>query len=140
MQTRNISSRSLPKTLARFAMGILFILGSGMHFMASEAELKIIPEFLPLRREALYITGVFEFLGGLGLFVPNARVRRASAWGLVALLVVIFPANVYQAVKNIQLGGFMNTRLYQWGRLPFQIVFIWWALWCTSEKRHTNEV
>ena len=133
MQTRNISSRSLLKTLARFTMGILFILASSMHFMASEAELKIIPEFLPLRREALYITGVFEFLGGLGLFVPNARVRRASAWGLFALLVVIFPANVYQAVKNIQLGGFMNTRLYQWGRLPFQIVFIWWALWCTSE-------
>ena len=133
MQTRNISSRSLLKTLARFTMGILFILASSMHFMASEAELKIIPEFLPLRREALYITGVFEFLGGLGLFVPNARVRRASAWGLVSLLMLIFPANVYQAVKNIQLGGFMNTRLYQWGRLPFQIVFIWWALWCTSE-------
>ncbi len=134
MQTRNAFSRSLPKTLARFTMGILFILASSMHFMASEAELKIIPEFLPLRREALYITGVFEFLGGLGLFVPNARVRRAFAWGLVTLLVVIFPANVYQAVKNIQLGGFMSTRLYQWGRLPFQGVFIWWALWCTSEK------
>jgi uncharacterized membrane protein len=128
-------SRFLPKTPARFAMGILFILASSLHFTASEAELKIIPKFLPLRREALYITGVFEFLGGLGLFVPNAKIRRASAWGLVALLILIFPANVYQAVKNIQLGGFMNTRLYQWGRLPSQAVFIWWALWCTNEKR-----
>lgn len=134
MQTRKIASRSLLKTLARFTMGVLFILASSMHFTASEAELKIIPEFLPLRHEALYITGIFEFLGGLGLFFPNAKVRRASAWGLVALLMLIFPANVYQAVKNIQLGGFMNTRLYQWGRLPFQVVFIWWALWCTSEK------
>ncbi len=135
MQTRKSSSRSWLKTVARFTMGIVFILASSMHFTASEAELKIIPAFLPLRREALYITGVLEFLGGLGLFVPNAKVRRASAWGLVALLILVFPANVYQAVKNIQLGGFMNTRLYQWGRLPFQAMFIWWALWCTSEKK-----
>ncbi|GAC1398906.1 MAG: hypothetical protein NVS4B12_09440 [Ktedonobacteraceae bacterium] len=129
---RKVSSISLWKTIARLAMGLLFILASTLHFTASEAELKIIPLFLPLRREALYITGVLEFLGGVGLFVPNRKIQRASALGLVALLVTIFPANVYQAVKNIQLGGFMNSPIYLWGRLPFQAVFIGWALWCTS--------
>ncbi len=128
------SSHNVLKTLARLTMGVLFILGASLHFTASEAELKIIPSFLPFRREALYITGIFEFLGGVGLFVPNREVRRASAWGLVALLIAIFPANVYQAVKNIQLGGFMNSQLYLWGRLPFQAVFIAWALWCTHER------
>ena len=132
---RNISSRSLWKTIARLAMGIVFILASSLHFTASEAELKIIPAFLPLRREALYITGVLEFLGGVGLFVPNRKVQRASAWGLVGLLVAIFPANVYQAVENIKLGGFMNSSIYLWGRLPFQAVFIAWALWCTSGEQ-----
>ncbi len=135
MQATNLSSRNMWKTIARITMGIVFMLAASLHFTASEVELKLIPTFLPLRHEALYITGVFEFLGGLGLFVPNEKVRRASAWGLVALLIVIFPANVYQAVKNIQLGGFMNSRIYQWGRLPFQAVFIWWALWCTSKEK-----
>ena len=135
---RNVSSLRLWKTIARFAMGILFILASTLHFTASEAELKIIPAFLPMRREALYVTGVLEFLGGVGLFVPNRKVQRASSWGLVALLVAIFPANVYQAVAGIKLGGFMNSPLYLWGRLPFQIVFIGWALWCTSGERETQ--
>ncbi len=135
---RNLSSMSLWKTIARLAMGIVFILASSLHFTASEAELKIIPAFLPLRREALYITGVLEFLGGVGLFVPNRKIQRASAWGLVALLVAIFPANVYQSVANIRLGGFMNSPLYLWGRLPFQAVFIAWALWSTSGERGTK--
>lgn len=69
----NLSSLRLWKTIARFAMGILFVLASTMHFTASEAELKIIPPFLPLRREALYITGVLEFLGGVGLLDPTAK-------------------------------------------------------------------
>ena len=135
---RNLSSMSLWKTVARVAMGITFILASTMHFTASEAELKIIPAFLPLRREALYITGVLEFLGGIGLFVPNRKVQRAASWGLVGLLVAIFPANVYQAVANVKLGGFMNSSVYMWGRLPFQSVFIAWALWCTSGERDTK--
>ncbi len=135
MFPRNLLSQKLWKTIARIVIGVVFILGGILHFTASETELKLIPPFLPLRREALYITGAFESLGGLGLFVPNAKIRRLSAWGLVALLVIIFPANVYQAVTNMQLGGFMNTRVYQWGRLPFQAVFILWALWCTSDEK-----
>ena len=135
---RNISSISLWKTIARLTMGVIFILGSIMHFTASEAELKIIPPFLPLRHEALYITGVLEFLGGLGLFVPNRKVQRAASWGLVGLLVAIFPANVYQAVANVRLGGFMNSPIYLWGRLPLQAVFISWALWCTSGEPDTK--
>ena len=135
---RNLASPHLWKTLARFTMGILFILASSLHFTASEAELKIIPPFLPFRREALYITGVLEFLGGVGLFVPNRKIQRAASWGLVALLVGIFPANVYQAVANVKLGGPMNSPIYLWGRLPFQAVFISWALWCTSGKRDTR--
>lgn len=134
MLIRNLSSQHFWKIVARTILGVVFVLGGIAHFTASETELKLIPPFLPLRREALYITGVFESLGGLGLFAPSVKVRRTSAWGLVALLVIIFPANVYQAVANIQLGGFMSTRAYQWGRLPFQAVFILWALWCTSDN------
>ena len=66
-------------------------------------------------------------IGALGLLYPPTR--RASAYGLVALLVAVFPANVNHAVQNIQLGGVMDSRIYQWGRLPFQALFIWATLW-----------
>jgi uncharacterized membrane protein len=119
------------KCIARVFLALLFIVASSLHFI-TDVELKIIPPFLPLRREALYITGIFEFVGGIGLLIP--RFQRAAAWGLAALLVAIFPANMYHAIKKIQLGGILNSPLYHAVRLPLQAVLIWWALWCTGEK------
>lgn len=132
MRKKLLRAADARKDIVRVILGGLFLLASTMHF-TSDVELNIIPEFLPWRRAALYITGIFEIIGGLGLLIP--RFKRPAAWGLVALLVAIFPANIYQAVKNIQLGGFLNTRLYQWGRLPFQGVFIWLVLWSTCCKK-----
>ena len=120
------------KDVARVFLALLFIVASSLHFI-TDVELKIIPPFLPWRRAALYITGIFELLGGIGLLIP--RFQRAAAWGLAALLVAIFPANVYHAVKNIQLGGILNSSIYHWVRLPLQAVLIWLALWCTGKKR-----
>jgi len=107
------------------------MVASSLHFI-TDVELKIIPPILPLRREALYITGIFELLGGIGLLIP--RFQRAAAWGLVALLVAIFPANIYHTIKNIQLGGILNSPFYHVVRLPLQAGLIWWTLWCTGKK------
>ncbi len=131
LKTFAFNSFKLKKGIARVFLALLFIVASSMHFI-TDVELKIIPSFLPLRREALYITGIFEFVGGIGLLIP--RFQRAAAWGLAALLVAIFPANMYHAVKKIQLGGVLNSPLYHVVRLPLQVVLIWWALWCTGEK------
>lgn len=138
MQTLFLKILRMRKDIARIVLGVLFILASRLHFTHVDAELKIIPAFLPWRRQALYITGLFEFIGGVGLFVP--RFKRTAAWGLVALLIAVFPANVYHAVKNIRLGGMLNLRLYQWARLPFQGVFIYWVLWSTSPDTTDQEV
>jgi uncharacterized membrane protein len=119
------------KGIARVLLGIFFIGASSLHFF-SDAELQIIPPFLPWRQAALYITGVFELLGGIGLFVP--RFQRAASWGLAALLVAIFPANVYHAVSGIQLGGILNTQFYHWIRLPLQGVLILFVLWSGSKR------
>lgn len=118
------------KDVARISLGLLFIIASSLHFL-TDVELQIIPTFLPWRRAALYITGIGELIGGIGLLIP--RFQRLAAWGVVALLIAIYPANVYHAIKNIQLGGVFNSRLYHWIRLPFQAVFVWWALWSTSD-------
>lgn len=120
-----------PKDIARVALGALFIGASLPHFFAADQELQIIPSFLPLRRTALYISGAFELLGGIGVLIP--RFQRAAGWGLAALLVAIFPANIYHAVRDIQTGRFAKTRVYHLLRAPFQALFIWWALWSTSK-------
>ena len=131
IKTFAFNSFKSKKGIARVFLALLFIVASSLHFI-TDVELKIIPPFLPLRREALYITGIFELLGGIGLLIP--RFQRVAAWGLVALLVAIFHANIYHAVKNIQFGGILNSPLYHVVRLPLQAVLIWWALWCTGEK------
>ena len=121
------------KNLVRITLGLLFIAASSLHFI-SDTELKIIPPFLPWRRVALYVTGACEILGGIGLLIP--RFKRPAAWGLVALLIAIYPANVYQAIKKVDVGvAFMNTSVYHWIRLPSQAVFIWSVLWCTSDAK-----
>jgi uncharacterized membrane protein len=120
------------KDAARVLLAFAFMIAACLHFI-SDVELQIIPPFLPWRRAALYITGALEFLGGVGLLIP--RFQRAAAWGLVALLVAVFPANIYHAVAHIKLGGITDSSLYHWIRLPLQGVFIWWALWYTRKKK-----
>ena len=131
IKTVVLNSFKSKQDIARVFLALLFIVASSLHFI-TDVELKIIPPFLPLRREALYITGIFELLGGIGLLIP--RFQRTSSWGLAALLVIIFPANWYHAVKKIQLGGILNSPVYHVIRLPLQAVLIWLVLWCGGKK------
>jgi uncharacterized membrane protein len=119
------------KSITRLWLALLFIIASSLHFI-SDVELQIIPPFLPLRREALWITGILELLGGIGLLIP--RFQRTASWGLAALLVTIFPANIYHAVKNIRPGGIFDSPIYHVIRLPLQAVLIWLVLWCADKK------
>ena len=98
-----------------------------LHFAAPAGFVKIVPAFLPAPLALVYISGFFEIAGGLGLLVT--RVHRLAAWGLIALYVAVFPANINMALHDIQpSGGHIPTALL-WLRLPLQILFIaaaWW--------------
>jgi len=115
------------KKTSRIMQGILYMFASLPHFVAADIELAIIPPFLPFRRAALYITGVLEFLGGLGLLIP--RFRQPASWGLAALLVAIWPANIYHAIADRRAKRWPKTRVYHIIRQPMQLVLITWALW-----------
>jgi uncharacterized membrane protein len=71
------------------------------------------------------VSGVAEIAGGLGLLVP--RTRRAAAWGLIALFIAVFPANVNMAVNELPLGTKTVPAWTLWARLPLQLVLIAWA-------------
>jgi uncharacterized membrane protein len=117
----------------RVALGISFVIAGILHFIIPNTFLLLVPPFLPLRLEAVYVSGIFEILGGVGLMIP--RLERASAFGLIALLIAVFPANIYMALANVQVGGYMNSPIYQWIRLPFQFVLIWLVWWSALSKK-----
>lgn len=112
---------------ARIAVGSMFIFSGSSHFWATETFLKMMPEILPAHLAIVYVSGLLEIAGGIGLFIP--KLQRWAAIGLVVLLVGVLPANINVALNNIQLGGWMNDPLYQWIRVPFQLILIWWVIW-----------
>jgi uncharacterized membrane protein len=108
----------------------VFMTAAGVnHFVSLETYTAIMPAALPAHLTLVYISGLAEVLGGLGLILPATR--RLAAWGLVALLVAIFPANVNMAVNNLPMGSGPAPTWLLWARLPLQAVLIAWAWWYT---------
>lgn len=116
------------KLILRLLLAAFMISAGVSHFRNPEPFVKIVPEYLPNPKALVAISGFFEILGGVGLLVP--RVRRPAAWGLIALFVAVFPANVNMAIHKMPLGGISNPLLL-WLRLPLQAVLIAWAYWLT---------
>jgi uncharacterized membrane protein len=112
-------------TVGCAALATLFVAAGVTHFLRPEIYERIVPPMLPAPRTIVYISGVAEFAGGFGLLVPATR--RAAAGGLVALLICVFPANIYMAVAHVPFPGIAGERWAQWLRLPLQIPLIWWA-------------
>jgi len=107
-----------------------------LHFVAVEAFAQIVPPALPFPRALVWISGVFEILLGLAL-IPE-RTRRMAGWGLVALYVAVFPANVYMAVNNVKVLDLPPAPpALLWARLPLQALFIAWALWVSRPRPAT---
>ncbi len=105
----------------------VFMVAVGVfHFLNPEPFLRIVPPFLPAPGLLVAVSGVFEILGGLGVLVP--KTRRFAAYGLIALFVAVFPANLYMALENVQLNPAAPIPAWVgWVRLPFQFLFIWVA-------------
>lgn len=103
------------------------------HFTHTDLFVGIMPTYLPWHRELVWLSGFFEVLGGLGLLVPTWR--RFSAWGLLALLIAVFPANIHMAMNEVYLNvdWLPQSRVGLYVRLPMQLVIaleVWFVgLW-----------
>jgi uncharacterized membrane protein len=118
------------RRIFRYLLAIFFVLAGANHFRDPDFYLGIMPPYLPWHSELVFASGFFEILGGIGLLFPQPW-RRAAGWGLVALLIAVFPANLHVAINTVPVGGRAPNPLLNWLRLPFQLVFILWVLWCT---------
>lgn len=117
------------KTFLRWALTVFMVLAGVNHFIAPDPYVAIMPDALPWHLALVYLSGVAEIAGGLGLILPSTR--RLAAWGLIAMLVAIFPANVNMAINHLPLGGKVAPTWLLWARLPLQAVLIAWAWWYT---------
>jgi uncharacterized membrane protein len=120
---------STAQRIAVVVAAVFYVMAGTLHFIRPEPYLRIMPPSIPWPAAMVRISGAFEILGGLGLLVNAAR--RAAAWGLVALLIAVFPANIYMAMRPAEAGAASIAPMLRWGRLPLQLVLIWWLLWCT---------
>jgi len=110
------------KGVGKSVFSALFIVGGVAHFLATDYYIKIMPPYLPYHRELVLLSGAFEVALGLLLLVPTTS--RLAAWGLIALLVAVFPANVYMYQHA---AGFSVPPTVLLLRLPIQGVLILWA-------------
>lgn len=118
------------RVVMRWLLAGLFVAAGVMHFVRPEVYARMMPPHLPWHLPLVYLSGVCEVMLGVLLLVP--RVQSAAAWGMVALLVAVFPANVHMALNPELFPQVPPAAL--WARLPLQGVFIAWAWWFTWRR------
>lgn len=122
---------SIPKRVLLVVLAALLIAAGVGHFVIPDRFMAIMPPQLPWHYELVLITGVLEIAGGLGLLVP--RTRKAAAWGVFALLLAMWPANIHHAVAGVQVEGLPASQTALWVRVPLQLVLLAWAWWYTRD-------
>jgi uncharacterized membrane protein len=117
---------SLPKRIALVPLALLYVAAGVNHFVNPPFYEAIMPPYLPLHRELVLLSGAIEV--ALGVLVAIPATRRLAAWGLVLLLIAVFPANLHMAMADVGGYGWKS-----WLRLPVQLPLIAWAWWFTRK-------
>jgi len=133
MKERNI--KSVLRIVLRAVFALLFIIAGVLHFTHTEFYLHIMPPYLPFHRALVYLSGACEIAGGIGLMIP--RTKKAASYGLIALLLAVFPANIYMATDDVSINGnhFSSSLLLL--RFPLQFVLIALVWWCAQDDKRT---
>ncbi|MEY4167277.1 MAG: hypothetical protein RIR52_1101 [Acidobacteriota bacterium] len=121
---------SLTKKIALYLQSIFYVAAGVNHFINPDFYRRIMPPYLPYPTELHLLAGAIEFVLGIALLIP--RLRRAAAWGLVLLLLAVYPANLHVAI-NRHLFPEIPV-IFHWIRLPLQFLFIAWAWWYTRRE------
>lgn len=112
----------------RIAMSVMLLFTATAHFAFNKGMAMMVPAFVPYKRQVVYLTGIIEIIGALGLFFSDIRIL--TGWLLIIFFILIVPANIYAAVHHIdyQKGSSDGSGLsYLWFRIPLQVLFILWV-------------
>ena len=111
-------------SISLFALAIFFVFAGLNHFLNTKFYLAMMPPYIPAHYELVILTGILEILGGIGLIFPFTR--SWAGYGLILLMVAVFPANIYMAMNPEK---FSVSRWALYLRLPLQFLLIWWIYW-----------
>ncbi len=120
------------REVLKWVFGILFALAGANHFAHTDFYVSIMPPYLPWHTALVYASGAAEIMLGVALLFR--RLERLAAWGMIALIVAVTPANVQMAIHPELYPGYSQAAL--WVRLLLQGVLIAWAFWYTRPRRH----
>lgn len=121
------------RRISRFVLALFFVIAGLNHFRSPETYLAMMPPWLPAPYSLNLLSGMAEIAGGLGIIIP--RTRRAAGFGLILLLIAVFPANLHVAIH-----GWPGTDIPRWiliARLPFQLLFIAWVYYSAEFSKKT---
>jgi uncharacterized membrane protein len=118
---------TLARTIVRWLLTLIFLASGVLHLMRPGFYVRMIPPPLGPAALLVFVSGLCELAGAIGIALP--RFRRAAGIGLIALLVAVFPANVYMAMAPGMFSD-VGTPAAFLIRLPLQLVLIaavWWT-------------
>jgi uncharacterized membrane protein len=116
---------------ARVGLSLFFIFTAIGHFISTEEMAAMLPPSIPYRIELIYLTGVLELLGAIGVWIP--RLVRPTGLLLILMLIGLLPANIYSAINRVDFGGHGAGPAYLLVRIPFQLFAIWWTYFATEQ-------
>jgi uncharacterized membrane protein len=125
-ENRFASTRQILKCL----FGVLFVLAGANHFIHTGFYVNIMPSYLPWHTTLVYVSGAAEMV--LGILLLFRRTERLAAWGMIALIIAVTPANIQMAVHPELYPDYSHAALL--ARLPLQGVLIIWAFWFTRPR------
>jgi len=111
--------------IGRFALALMLIATGIAHFTSTAPMVAMMPDFLPLKTELVYFTGICELLAVIGLIWD--KTARLTSVLLIIFFLAVLPANIAGSLKSVQFGGMENGPLYLFFRIPLQILFIGWT-------------
>lgn len=115
----------------RWLLAIFYLIAGILHIKSPAGFLAVTPHWVPFAEQVIFLTGLAEIAGAIGLLVPTnmiSKARYAAGVGLALYALCVWPANFNHAINNIEIGGEILGWGYHGPRLAFQPVFIWWAL------------
>jgi len=128
---------SQAKRVLLWVMGIFYVVAGANHFLNPDFYMPMMPPYLPAHRELVFLSGLAEVVLGAAVLPIG---QPLAAWGIILLLLAVYPANIHIALHNVPLGGAPHgAGVWNWVRLPFQIVLIAWAWWYTRDAERRGQ-